>query len=549
VICLRSVSLAGTFLACLALFVLTLVSCSDSTRPDPGNGGPPDTTASSRVAFDPPDSSWSLNIGEEKLFKVIVNDGPALAVRIERGDSLLTTETQYLYQGLQLGADSLTATAVLSDSTFVKDWRIWIDVDLSIPPPVIGDVEVDHGPTAGSLDVSWTWPGQSATPRRIIRYLVAISHTGPIFDWNWTDAVILEAVAHHDEPLGYLRHYTYLDFPALQPGQQVWVAVRAEDVAGLFSPVGPNASVRISDLFWLQGYVRDDLGAPLAGVIVDYGCDTCKTNTDPEGWFELGPLRDVDRFVLGTATANENSAPDVFDAYYDFRTDTLDVDSVQPVEIFLISRYGVDPGCPAQPYEGDFLQYLLDITRTDEETIYRPNRNLYKWADGVFPLAVFIPPAMVTFPLDSVCREALQIWNDRVAGEDLFREVTVYEECSVVFDFQYLSGNQFGRTEILVPEGNAGINEIVPERMRVLIHLGLNTPTLVLEVMLHELGHSLCLGGHSPCANHVHLMEAFPAGIIEARWPESPINEDEVRAVRCLRNLPQGTPMGNFLFD
>ena len=63
-------------------------------------------------------------------------------------------------------------------------------------------------------------------------------------------------------------------------------------------------------------------------------------------------------------------------------------------------------------------------------------------------------------------------------------------------------------------------------------------------VALHEFGHTLGLRLHSYCGDD-YLMQI--AGGLGAMGRDDPIHLDERRAVRAIRNIPQGTYMNNYI--
>jgi len=523
--------------------LIFLGSCSNSTEP----GSDPIL----RITYNPPADNVVLLLDDELLFHVNIENGPGAVVTFCRGDSLLTTGTNFLYQGIRIGTDSLCANVTMPDTTYSKNWRIWVDAENATLPPLVPQQTVGHGPVPSSIVVTWVQPSPHSVPRPLQRYYVGINYNAMVTDANWDEALIIDTVEHlPGQTIGYSRTYNADQMVEILPGQEVWVGVRVEDQAGLLSPLSESLSILITLPYSLQGYVRDDQGHPLHGVIVDYGCDTCKTATDVNGWFELGPFRDIDKYVFTTISQNENSHPDTVDAYYDFQTDSLEVETPQPLEIMLIGRRGLDPGCTDDQYSGDFLSYLRQMTRTDRILTIRPNYDLLKWDS--YPLNVYVNAALnldETFAMDSLAVEALAIWNEKM-DEDYFVQVDQVElaDIEIIFTMQGLYPNH-GLTEIMNEGRRYRINEVIPQKMHVLVLQSLNEPEYTLEVILHELGHALCMGDHSYCGDLVHLMWGTPGGIIAARWPESPINDDEAAAVRVIRYLPQATPMNQYISE
>jgi hypothetical protein len=522
-----------------ALSVLT-TGCGHST--DPSGDRPP------QVVFTPAADSVTIDLDVEQIFWAEVRNASAEEISFRRGEQVVSTEDHYVYAAEKLGVDSLAARVVLPQREVEKHWRISVRLGDAQRPPDAQEVTVGHGPLPGSIEVRWQRPAPQITPRPLARYLIAISYDGPVTEQNWEEALPLDAVASVPGQVGYMRSYDDDDHPVLQAGQTFWLAVRVEDDAGAMSGVGDVRSLRLSAPYWLEGVVRDDLLAPLEHILVSYGCDTCKTLTAADGSYRLGPFRDLDKYVL--KISDDGVGTPGFGAFFDFRTDSLGAQSPQPIDVVLIRNWPLDIGCGDAYPAGGFLEYFLTMTRTDTFTLRRPNRQLLKWTE--YPVRMYIHEAMTTdgtFSLDSLTVEAAATWNARL-GEPYFIEVQELGEAQIEVYFEPNEVNLYGIVTVEKPLF-AKINDVIPTLMKVKIKQNVSIAHIqtMFEVILHELGHALCLGGHSRCSASVHLMNAEPFGIIDARWPESPINDDEAAAVRCIRNLPQGVSMHHYRYD
>ena len=110
-------------------------------------------------------------------------------------------------------------------------------------------------------------------------------------------------------------------------------------------------------------------------------------------------------------------------------------------------------------------------------------------------------------------------------------------------------GSNIGIVDVLLPYGHYVINEVVPEHVRIRVRPDIPDPEFVLEVMLHELGHVLGMGAHSICGLYKHLMFSSFRGIIQIRWPLSPISDEEAYAAKAIRNLPGDFPLDWYRVD
>lgn len=525
--------LCSAWLGLGVVAALLIISCANST--DPGVGGVPN------ALFLPAVDSLSLGLSEQYLFSVQVNNAPGATITYYRGDSIQANARTFLYEASHVGLDSLRAAVVLPDSTAEKQWMIRVTLGGGEVTPPVRSLVVDHDLTPSSLVLTWNLPAEAITPRPLARFFIGLSYTELSSEADWENGTMLDTVAVIPGAVGYQRRYGAGEYPALQPGAEVWLAIRAEDEAGVVSALGNVQRIRITSPYWLDGFVRDDAGLPLGGKIVSYGCDICKVYTQPDGSFRLGPFRDIDRYIL-TVTDDGFGTAGIGD-YYDFVSDTVSVWSPQPLSLYLITAWGLDDGC-GSAHGGDFLDYLRYMTQTNRDLNDRPGRILLKWEE--YPLQVYVQEALnvdETFSLDALADTALAWWNDRL-GEDYFVKVPTPEEADLEVLFMGMPPHNPGKTDVVEPP--SALNVVIPIRVHVRISHRLTNEERALEVILHELGHALCLGGHSQCPSTAHLMNAGPIGIIQARLPLSPINDDEVRAARAVRVLPQGIHMDHY---
>jgi hypothetical protein len=540
---LRTVGAAGVGLLWLVLVGLLGVSCSDSTNPE--DVGPP------RVGFSPDVDSLVLNLNAQRLFVVELQNVPGAQVRICRGESLLGTQATYLYQATRVGLDSLCATVTFADSTVSKTWRIRVALGSAGLTPPVHDLRAVPGQDPGSILLTWDQPALMITPRPLIRYLVGVSAIEFSSEDEWPLVTIIDSVPDIAGHYQYRHLYDDDDYPVLTPGEDMWVAVRVEDVAGVLSNLSSVRRLRITTPYWLQGVVRDDAAEPLMGVLVDYGCDTCKTLTDAAGEFELGPFRDIDKYVLHVRDDAQGTGE--IGEFYDFLTDTLSAETPSPLRILLIQNYGLEDACDGYYNGGDFLTYFRTSTNTHVMTINRPNYKLLKWEE--YPLRVHIHQTMnadSTFAMDEVARMALADWNGRM-GDTYLVEVADPAQAQVRIEFSNsgLCPGCIGQTILEVPT-NYQLSEAIPQRVLVKVKISMVDPVDTHEVLLHELGHALLLKEHSVCIppnRIVHVMSPNPKGIIEDRFPDWPISIDEMHAVRAIRNLPQGQDMSRYLLE
>jgi hypothetical protein len=520
-----------------ALGAVLLAACSSST--DPNQDGDVE------VVYTPDRQFLDVTIPDTYDFQVGTNRPATLEVvwllnRVEVG-----TGATYHYESGSVGFDTLTVRTVLSGATSERDWLITVLPSASLLPPPVPGVNIAHGQEPMDVLVSWNWINQSAYP--ITDYMVAASYDGPITADSWDQATLLGEFPHIPGQAGYSAVFTAEEHGML-PATTIWFALRGRDDRGQLSPVAEIYRHTISFAWWIEGTVRDLEHDVLPEIIIDFGGGEDRVNTDVNGFYRIGPFRDVDAVHLRTYSRNVDLPGQPLTSWYDFRADSLLYSEAGNThDLTLITRYGMDDQCTS--YDGQFLDFLRQMTKTDVTTQLRPDFRLYKWED--YPVRVHVPDHVRSedgLDFGANCRLAVGYWN-LVMGEDYLVEVSDPAQAQIQFQFADLGSGANGRASLAAPQlpYYYNLGDVIPEKINVAINnVVLPDAQRVQETALHELGHALGLYEHvDSCADRPYLMNLTSAGILDD-GPLNAVHIDEIRMLRAIRYLPQGVDMSGF---
>lgn len=521
----------------LGMTSVLLVSCSSST--DPGGGGGTGLTFSpDRQFLDvviPGTADFSVSAGSESLQATWSVNGVEEA-----------TGNSFQYQSGAVGQDTVTVATNHDGTARERDWLVTVLPSVSLLPPPVTEISIGHGEEPMDVVVSWVWINQSAYP--VTEYLIASSYDGPVTAENWDQADFLGAFPHVNGQAGYAATFT-ADEHDMQPAATIWFGLRGKDNRGQMSPIAEIYRHTISFAWWIEGTVYDSNLEPLPEVIIDYGCGSCRVNSDGDGQYQIGPFLDVEEVNLYTLSRNVDLPGEPLTSWYDLEVGPLTYSEFGNThDLYLVNRFGTDDLCAT--YDDNFLTFFRQMTKTDITTALREDHRLYKWEE--YPVKVHIPEFVR--PSDSLdfganSRLGMSYWN-LVMGEDYLIEVATPEEADILFFFEDLGSGANGRTELAAPQLPYfySLGDVIPERINVLLNTDiLPNEQRVQETALHELGHALGLYEHvDGCSDRPYLMNITSAGALD-EGPMNAVHIDEIRMLHTLRYLPQGIDMANFI--
>ena len=518
-----------------SLFLLVFSACSETTDPVPK----PEDLA---FEYSPSSGLVTLFHGDEGEFSVAVSPSVPLTNTWKLNHETVGSGLSLQYSGTQIGIDTLRVDSAYSSVSWNRTWYISVTENQTTIPPAVTSIVISHGPEAADVEVSWHMISVSSYP--IVEYQVGMSYEGPITTDNWSETILLGSYPHLHNQVGYSFTYTHEE-DGMISGATAWFAVRGVDEAGQMSSIPGQFPHLISSPWYIEGTVYSDDGEILPNVIIDYGCPSCRVNADSEGRFSIGPVPNVNVFDLVTMADDSPGNGEPFDSYYNFTTHSIEYDPDGNYDIMLLSRYGLDDSC--ENYDFEFMLYFKDMTGTLFPTDLRPNYRLFKWEN--YPVAVYVPPFIsgdgVDFEIP--CKQIIEYWNSAM-GDEYLVLVDTPEEAGIEFYFGDEGTAYAGRAYVAEPhDQNYLLGDVIPEKVKIYIWDQLVEPINIMETSMHEMGHALGLFAHTACTGGNFVMDASPAGILTPD-PYHAVHPDEIRVVRAIRNLPQGTDISAFDF-
>ncbi|MCK9996955.1 MAG: hypothetical protein KAH56_11830, partial [Candidatus Krumholzibacteria bacterium] len=361
--------MASAFVSAGLFLFFNLFGCSSST--DPGVDPDPPLT----IEFHPAGQGQSLRLGDTMVFSATVTPAASLTTTWYRGGVVVGEDYVFTYIPASIGRDTLEVSAFAGAERDTYYWVLDVQEDVSVIPPAVPNIGVQPGPSPAEVAVTWSRVNGATFP--LVEYLVAVSFDGPINDDNWEQATLLGSYPPVPGQIGYNKVYNEIDH-GMRPGARAWFSVRVRDDRQQLSLVTSSVRHDITWPWYLGGYVTDDVGEPLLGVIVNSNGPGYSTNTDGSGFFLFdSPFRNIDSVRISTSSTT----------WYDFLTPEVSADQDTTLtSIVLINKYELGNPCAGSEY----LDYLRDMTLTQRVDGKPEESWLFTWDE--YPVSVFIPP-------------------------------------------------------------------------------------------------------------------------------------------------------------
>ena len=205
--------------------------------------------------FSSTDNTYTVSLTND-LFPYINRTGlTQIRMRFKQSSNLDNADNYFsFYSGDYLTDPSLQPALVVT-YYFPDDYQD------AIPPATINDLFITGGTEQGSLNLTWTAPGDDDITGTAANYLVRFSSNPIVTEGDWNSATVVSAGVPTPQIAGSPEQMTITD---LTPGATYYVVVRAEDevqnlgglpgtpVSGIATP-DTTAPAQIDDLLAVTG--------------------------------------------------------------------------------------------------------------------------------------------------------------------------------------------------------------------------------------------------------------------------------------------------------
>jgi hypothetical protein len=382
--------------------------------------------------------------------------------------------------------------------------------DTIAPAPIV-DLAGGPGSVDGSISLVWTAPGDDGSEGRAASYVVKTSVYPILTEADWNDAEGKPGEPF-PSPAGTVERMTIRN---LISASYVYVGMRAVDDFFNMSPIGNSIKVLVRGIDIGGRAINAATGEPVQGIEV---LTSLKRDTSgADGSYFIYNIPSYTTSVLARDENNLSLLGDYFNCSSAITT-VSDLDK----DFYMIPAFTLVNTVYPDPYEGRFLAFYKEITRTDGY-VGRPTVYI-GW--NHWPLKVYSPPQMLMdLDLHLVSQNALADW-EQSTGIDLFVEVPTAAEADVVVKYDTLVDERHHvETPLYNSDGTPALKEIYIYTKNTDVPLS----RFAHLVFTHELGHVIGLD-HSRNVGHLMVGLTMP----QVSHPTT----DEINVVRVLYRMP-----------
>jgi hypothetical protein len=388
--------------------------------------------------------------------------------------------------------------------------------DVSTPPDATGpdtrapqpidDLSLSYDSLTQDVVFTWTARRDDLARVRAARYDMRYGASFP-FEWERSTRIV-DPPAPLDAGTPQAYHLA-----GARRGRDVYASMRAVDAAGNESPSGAVAHVRLPGLSFHATCIDALSDRPIPGldaVISSRSVDTRATGSD--GRITLADLAGGTLGVL----LRTGAAPSAYHTFND--SFTLERDVALTYEMIAFQP-------PDSPAFTSILE-LLNVANFSPGS----RRIIRRWAS--YPVPWYAREFVNANGLDyrALTVQATERWNARV-GFPMFAPAPSDPAVGVLLEF--LPRSAMGSTNGVTEYTSDASGYPVHDRIRIVDDFA--DEARLHSVLLHELGHTIRLN---------HLGAGF---IMYASQPlPSDVTDDEVRLVRLMLSLPNGTDLGKY---